>query len=78
MSDIHLLYTPCKTLAEAHTIGTTIVEEKLAACVNIIKDVESIYQWEGKLEQSDEVMDSSVSSIMIDALAGVFHGIPSR
>lgn len=53
---LHLIYTPCKDQIEARTIGTALVKEKLAACVNIIKDVESIYQWNGELEKSDEVI----------------------
>ncbi|GAB6184046.1 divalent-cation tolerance protein CutA [Thermodesulfovibrio hydrogeniphilus] len=41
---------------EAVSIAKTIVEEKLAACVNIIKDVRSIYSWQGKIEDDSEVL----------------------
>ena len=40
----------------ARTAGRTLVEEKLAACANIIPGVESIYRWEGKVETSGEVL----------------------
>ena len=40
----------------AAELGRTIVEEKLAACVNIIPKVRSIYRWEGKVEDEEESM----------------------
>jgi periplasmic divalent cation tolerance protein len=46
-----LITTPT---AEAHSIASTVIEEKLAACVNIVPLVQSIYRWEGKVTQDDE------------------------
>lgn len=40
---------------EAERIGRTVVEEKLAACINILGPCRSIYRWEGKVETADEV-----------------------
>src|SRR5439155_101636 len=40
---------------EAERIGRTIVEEQLAACVNILGPVRSIYRWHGEVESADEV-----------------------
>ncbi|MFL6725592.1 MAG: divalent-cation tolerance protein CutA [Sphingomicrobium sp.] len=40
---------------EAERIGRTIVEERLAACVNILGPIQSIYRWEGKVESAEEV-----------------------
>lgn len=34
----------------AQLIASALVEEKLAACVNIIKGIESVYKWQGKIE----------------------------
>lgn len=34
----------------AQLIACALVEEKLAACVNIIKGIESVYKWQGKIE----------------------------
>ena len=39
---------------EARRIGRTLVEEKLAACVNILP-IKSIYRWEGNIQEEDEV-----------------------
>lgn len=40
--------------AEAQRIGMAIVEEKLAACVNILSPCRSIYRWEGAIETATE------------------------
>lgn len=41
---------------EAVKIAKTLVEEKLAGCVNILKDVRSIYSWQGKIEDDSELL----------------------
>jgi periplasmic divalent cation tolerance protein len=47
----------CATLEEARKIAREIVEQHLAACVNILTHaVESFYTWEGKLENSSEYL----------------------
>jgi periplasmic divalent cation tolerance protein len=40
---------------EAERIGRAVIEERLAACVNILGPCRSIYRWEGKIEAADEV-----------------------
>jgi periplasmic divalent cation tolerance protein len=42
------------TFEEAEKISFVLVEKKLAACCSIIKGVVSIYEWEGKLNRSEE------------------------
>ncbi|BCU75898.1 divalent-cation tolerance protein CutA [Luteolibacter sp. LG18] len=41
---------------QARQIGTALVEKQLAACVNLLPGVESIYPWDGKLETASEVL----------------------
>jgi periplasmic divalent cation tolerance protein len=38
----------------AREIATAVVERRLAACVNVVARVESIYRWEGRVEQAEE------------------------
>ena len=40
----------------ASQIAETLVARKLAACVNIVKGVESVYQWQGGIERDKEVL----------------------
>jgi periplasmic divalent cation tolerance protein len=40
----------------ANRIAKTLVEEKFAACANVIPAVQSIYRWKGKVETAGEVM----------------------
>jgi periplasmic divalent cation tolerance protein len=41
---------------EAELIAKSLVESKLAACVNIIRSIRSIYSWQGKIEDDTEVL----------------------
>jgi periplasmic divalent cation tolerance protein len=49
------VYAVFANAAEAERIGRTVVEEKLAACINILGPCRSIYRWKGKIETADEV-----------------------
>ena len=49
------LYAVFADMAEAQRIGRQMVEEKLAACVNILQPCRSIYRWEGAIETASEV-----------------------
>ncbi|MBU1026295.1 MAG: divalent-cation tolerance protein CutA [Candidatus Margulisbacteria bacterium] len=52
----NMVYITTKDKEEAKKIGKTLVEEKLTACVNIIDGMESIYRWEGKIEEGREAI----------------------
>jgi len=49
-------FTTCKDRRQAARIARALVKEKLAACVNIVPGIASIYVWEGKLEEGREVL----------------------
>jgi len=51
-----LIYITTSGAEEAKRIGKRIVEERLAACANVIEKVHSLYWWKGKLEESDEAV----------------------
>lgn len=51
-----VVYVTAKDRAEGRKIAQHLLDKKLAACVNIVNGIESHYRWEGKLEQSKEVL----------------------
>lgn len=55
MSEALVVFCTCEDRAQAHRIAGKLVEERLAACVNIIAGVRSVYRWEGKVSEAEEV-----------------------
>jgi len=51
-----VVLTTCADMEQARRIAEVLVSEHLAACVNLLPAVESIYRWEGKIEQANEVL----------------------
>jgi len=49
------VYAVFANAEEAERIGRAMVEERLAACINILGPVRSIYRWQGAVEAADEV-----------------------
>lgn len=56
MSDEKLIISTAGSREEAARIANALVEEKLAACVNIVGPIESIYRWQGKIENAEEFL----------------------
>ena len=54
MTDKRLVLTTTGSRDEARRIADALVERKLAACVNIVSKVQSIYRWKGKTEEAEE------------------------
>lgn len=50
------IYIACKTVEEARKIAGHCVEERLAACGNILPNMESIYWWEGTINAETETV----------------------
>src|SRR5678816_207176 len=50
------VYTTWPTAIEAEAAGRILVERRLAACVNILPHMTSIYHWEGALERGEEAV----------------------
>ncbi|MDE0058633.1 MAG: divalent-cation tolerance protein CutA [Defluviicoccus sp.] len=65
-----LAYMTAGSVEEAKTIGRALVEDRLAACVNVLPGMVSLYRWEGALEEAAEVvLIAKTRAEKFDALA---------
>ena len=53
--DALLVITNLPDVESARALATQLVEQRLAACVNILAPCHSLYRWEGRLEEAEEV-----------------------
>jgi periplasmic divalent cation tolerance protein len=56
MTDKRVVLTTCGSLDEARRIAHALVERKLAACINIVPKIESVYRWKGEIETATEFL----------------------
>ena len=54
--DVRFVYMTAGNRDEARTIGQALLEANLAACVNIIENMHSLYMWEGALQDDPEIV----------------------
>jgi periplasmic divalent cation tolerance protein len=52
----NIIYITASNMDEARTIGKDLVSNRLAACVNIIDSINSMYWWEGEIQDDREVV----------------------
>ena len=69
MTDKIVVFSTAASAAEAETIARRLVEERLAACVNVVTGVRSFYRWKGKIEDSPEWL------LVIKSSRGRFEGL---
>ena len=63
------VYMTASSKTEALTIGRTLVAERLAACVNVLDGMTSVYWWNGKIEEASEaVLVAKTTDDLVDRL----------
>jgi len=67
-----LLLSTASSREEALTIAQALVDGRLAACVNILGPIESVYRWKGEVEQSQEFV------MLIKTTAERFNAVRER
>ena len=64
------VYTTWPSAADAEAAGRALVERRLAACVNILPGMISLYRWDGKVERAEEaVMLIKTRAALADAVS---------
>lgn len=56
MTDALVVITTTETQADAERLAQALVERELAACVQVLPQITSVYRWQGKIEQASEVL----------------------
>src|SRR2546423_748025 len=56
MTDYKLVLTTAGSQEEAQKLARALVERRLAACVNLVPQMQSVYRWEGKVEEARECL----------------------
>jgi periplasmic divalent cation tolerance protein len=72
MSEISIVFVTAGSEEEAATIGHTLVEERLAACANIVPRIRSIYRWKGQIYDEQEFL------IIIKTRTALFEPLQER
>lgn len=73
MQHPHLVvFCTCPDKGSADTLATTLVEENLAACVNILPAITSVYRWKGQVEKESETL------LLIKTSTPVYSRLESR
>lgn len=70
-SSICIVLCTCPDRAIAEKLATGLVEARLAACVNIIAEIRSVYRWEGKVQAESEVL------MVIKSTSGHYQALES-
>ena len=64
-----LIYITAGSVEEARTIGRELVAERLAASVNIFSDIQSIYWWDGRMQEEPEaVLIAKTKKVLVPEL----------
>ena len=55
-SPLLVVYCTCPDQATAEHIAETVIDERLAACVNLVPGLTSIYRWQGQIQRDTEML----------------------
>jgi periplasmic divalent cation tolerance protein len=72
MQDSIVVLVTVGTAEEGERLAHALVEGRLAACVNRIPNIQSVYRWEGKVEQSQEEL------LLIKTRSGLFAALEKK
>lgn len=67
-----ICFCTCPDTETAERIATSLVDERLAACVNIMPGLRSVYRWQEKVECADEVL------LLVKTMSDQFESMKTR
>jgi periplasmic divalent cation tolerance protein len=75
-----IVLVTCPDRESAKKIASSLIEKKLAACVNTINNVESIFRWEGKIEKTSErlLIVKSKKQLLEKLVTDIHHNHPYK
>jgi periplasmic divalent cation tolerance protein len=72
MPEFIVVYVTVGSAEEAERLAQALVEERLAACVNRVGPIQSVYRWHGKVERSEEEL------LIIKTAANLYSRLETR
>ena len=72
MSTARVVLSTCPDAGTAEAVARALIDERLAACVNLVSGVRSIYRWQDEVEQADEIL------MVIKTTAGKVDALTAR
>jgi periplasmic divalent cation tolerance protein len=72
MTDYRIVLTTAGSADEAERIATALVEVELAACVNIVSPITSVYRWKGSVQKEQEWL------LLIKTKASAFESVATK
>jgi periplasmic divalent cation tolerance protein len=68
-TDVVIVLTTISASADAGALAATLVDERLAACVNLLPEMDSVFRWQGRVERGHErQVIIKTSTARLDAL----------
>lgn len=71
-ADVSVVLITAPDMGVAEKLARALVEERLAACVNLVPGVTSLYRWEGEVQRADETL------MIVKGTVGGFERLRSR
>jgi periplasmic divalent cation tolerance protein len=78
MTDKIVVFSTCSSGEEAKKLARLLIDQRLAACVNVIRAVDSFYRWQGKIQEDVEyLLVIKTSRELLDRLRAEWEKIHS-
>lgn len=73
-----MVYITCRDKAEAEKVGRALIEDRLAACVNIMDGMQSMFRWQGKVDRDREtVLIAKIGAGLVNRLTDRVRSVHS-